>query len=109
MALAMNGDDETANQDIDAPGLVDEVEGSFLEGGTLVLDERMAGEKHDRGLAPGLAQLGQKLDAGDVRHGPVEHHDIWLVRDLERLQESFASGKGLYAEPPILELSLERL
>ena len=63
---------QTPGQNLDAPGLVDEVNGPPLEGEVFLGFESIAGEKHDRQFHANLAQFDEQFDARYLWKVPVD-------------------------------------
>jgi hypothetical protein len=95
---------QTPGQNLDTPGLVDEVNGPPLEGEVFLGFEPIAGEEHDRQVHANLAQFDEQFDARYLWKVPVEKDDVSLGGDGEPIGQRHGIGKAMDNKPVIRQL-----
>ena len=100
---------ETADQNVDSTRLVDEVDGSALQGERFPVGQGMARQKDDGQGAAGAAQLRQEVNAGNRRQDPVQYDEIGAGQLVERCQKPRAVGEALDRKAAFCQLPAERL
>src|SRR5215475_7613458 len=94
---------QAAGQYLHTARLVDEVEGATVESQALIVGKGTPRQEHHRQVHAVTAQLRQEVDAGRLGQAPVEHDDVGVSGDLERIEERGAVGKVPNAEPERFE------
>ena len=99
---------QTPGQNLDAPSLVDEIDGPRLEREVFLGRETVTGKKHHRQVHTALAQRDEQFDARYVWKVPVEKDDVSLTGDGEAIGQKYGIGKATDDKPVIRRETLNK-
>jgi hypothetical protein len=108
--LRRAGDQADAfRQNVDATGLVDEIERAMLERLALMRRARKSGQEDDRNLDPVPAKLGQHVDAVVGWQLPVQDDDVGTLPLLKVAEQGDAICQRRDVKAQAAELDRSRL